>query len=64
MMADEPERIDFGTLDLSKVCACGHDTEEHGGDPQYPGSSACQVSDCDCIAFESCDPESPPVNIS
>lgn len=32
-------------------CACGHAPEEHGGDPRYPGSTAC--SECDCIAYES-----------
>lgn len=33
-------------------CTCGHDEEEHGGDPNYPGSTACNVENCDCIAFE------------
>lgn len=31
-------------------CVCGHSIEEHGGDPKYPGSTAC--SECGCIAFE------------
>ena len=33
-------------------CTCGHTEEEHGGDSEYPGSSACSVEGCDCIAFE------------
>lgn len=31
-------------------CVCGHAVEEHGDDPKYPGSTACQ--ECDCIAYE------------
>lgn len=31
-------------------CMCGHAIEEHGGDPKYPGSTAC--TECDCIAYE------------
>lgn len=31
-------------------CTCGHSVEEHGGDPEYPGSTACTM--CDCIAYE------------
>jgi hypothetical protein len=34
-------------------CVCGHAPEEHGGDPEYPGSTACQVNDCDCCSYES-----------
>jgi len=34
------------------ACVCGHAVEEHGGDPLYPGSTACQVAGCDCIAYE------------
>ena len=37
------------------ACTCGHAPEEHGGDPKYPGSSACQAEGCDCIAFEEID---------
>jgi hypothetical protein len=33
-------------------CTCGHAPEEHGGDPKYPGSTACSVDDCECIAYE------------
>lgn len=32
-------------------CTCGHAVEEHGNDPEYPGSTSC--SECDCIAYES-----------
>lgn len=31
-------------------CQCGHAIEEHGDDPQDPGSTAC--TECDCIAYE------------
>lgn len=37
--------------DLSP-CYCGHAPEEHGGDPKLPGSTKCQIPDCDCIAYE------------
>lgn len=35
-----------------KPCTCGHSIEEHGGDPEYPGSTACKEDDCDCCAYE------------
>src|SRR4051794_23428056 len=32
-------------LDMTSIehtaCTCGHSVEEHGHDPQYPGSTAC-----------------------
>lgn len=35
------------------MCVCGHPKDEHGNDPEYPGSTACQhTTTCDCIAFE------------
>lgn len=37
---------------MSTACICGHSTEEHGHDPKYPGSTACQAKDCDCISYE------------
>jgi hypothetical protein len=40
------------------ACACGHSKEEHGHDPVYPGSSACAVDGCACVAYESCEDES------
>ncbi len=33
-------------------CMCGHEHEAHGHDPEYPGSTACSVEGCDCIAYE------------
>ena len=36
----------------SKTCTCGHVEDEHGGRPEFPGSTACNVQACDCIAFE------------
>lgn len=35
-------------------CTCGHAPEEHGRDPEYPGSTGC--AECDCVAYEA-DPE-------
>ena len=35
-----------------ETCTCGHPADEHGGDPKYPGSTACGVEGCSCIAFE------------
>lgn len=41
------------------ACARGHAVEEHGHDPEYPGSTAC--AECDCIAFEAdCEDEDEP----
>lgn len=35
-------------------CVCGHPLEEHGGDTEYPESTACV--ECGCIAYEAdCD---------
>lgn len=34
------------------TCHCGHVQDEHGDDPEYPGSTACSIEGCDCIAFE------------
>jgi hypothetical protein len=36
------------------TCTCGHVYDEHGGNSEYPGSSACNVDDCDCACFEAC----------
>lgn len=33
-------------------CHCGHVADEHGHDPDHPGSTACTIEGCDCIAFE------------
>lgn len=37
---------------MAEACTCGHEVEAHGGDPKYPGASACSEKDCDCIAYE------------
>lgn len=39
----------------TRPCVCGHAIEEHGGDPKFPGSTACV--ECDCIAYEADDSE-------
>lgn len=41
---EEPEELN--------ECACGHVRDEHGGDPEFPGSTACAIEDCDCICYE------------
>lgn len=33
-------------------CTCGHVADEHGGDPEFPGSTKCNVEYCDCCCFE------------
>lgn len=38
--------------DDTTQCNCGHVADEHGGDSKHPGSTACAVEGCDCIAFE------------
>lgn len=43
--------------DVMEACHCGHAVEEHGGDPAHPGSTACTVDGCDCIAYERCEDE-------
>jgi hypothetical protein len=40
------------------MCVCGHAKDDHGNDPEYPGSTACNHKGCDCIAFEE-DEEAP-----
>lgn len=48
---------------MSDACACGHSIDEHGDDPKYPGSTACNARDdwpsgrCGCIAYERDDSE-------
>lgn len=50
---------------MEDVCTCGHAEDEHGGDEEFPGSTACagmtQDNDdsgdailvpCDCICYE------------
>lgn len=39
----------------SDPCTCGCAPEDHGRDPEYPGSTACTACE-DCIAYEA-DPE-------
>lgn len=39
------------------TCTCGDVADEHGGDPEYPGSTECTVDGCECLAFESAGPE-------
>lgn len=34
------------------VCYCGHVEDEHGSDPDYPGSTVCTIEGCDCVAFD------------
>lgn len=36
----------------SLTCVCGDVRDEHGGDLDYPGSTACNVEGCSCCAFE------------
>jgi hypothetical protein len=36
----------------NEVCFCGDVADEHGHDPEYPGSTACTIEGCGCLAFE------------
>lgn len=38
--------------DDTSVCHCGHVFDEHGHDPEFPGSNACNVEGCHCLDFE------------
>jgi hypothetical protein len=42
-----------------EVCTCGHVYDEHGGIPEYPGSTKCSIDDCDCLSFEEDEDEKP-----
>lgn len=37
---------------MNSQCMCGHVEDEHGHDPDYPGSTACTIKGCDCVAFD------------
>jgi len=39
-------------MDGGDTCTCGDVRDEHGQDPDHPGSTAYNVEGCDCIAFE------------
>lgn len=43
------------------LCTCGEPFEEHGNDPDHPGSTACTAEHCDCIAYEAEPPDEPEV---
>jgi hypothetical protein len=47
-------RVPGNARSVGTACTCGHSIEEHGHDPEYPGSTSC--SECDCIAYEASDP--------
>lgn len=51
--AERFKGLDLFGVDMNTKCeACGHVEDEHGGDPEFPGSTACNVDECDCISFE------------
>jgi hypothetical protein len=37
---------------MADTCTCGDVLDEHGGDPEYPGSTACNVEGCECVCYE------------
>lgn len=51
--AKEPEKPHAGGMIVaaSDPCTCGCAPEDHGRDPEYPGSTSCTGCD-DCIAYE------------
>jgi hypothetical protein len=48
-------RIGGAVVSSSDPCTCGCAPEDHGRDPEYPGSTSCNACG-DCIAYEA-DPE-------
>lgn len=42
----------IGEIKMDFNCTCGHTEDEHGGDKELPGSTACDVRDCYCFAYE------------
>ena len=48
-------RTDGAIVSASDPCTCGCAPEDHGRDPEYPGSTSCTACE-DCIAYEA-DPE-------
>ncbi len=58
LFAKEPKAKPRGggaIVSASDPCTCGCAPEDHGRDPEYPGSTSCTACD-DCIAYEA-DPE-------
>ncbi len=57
--AKEPKEPKLRTggaiVSASDPCTCGCAPEDHGRDPEYPGSTSCTACE-DCIAYEA-DPE-------
>lgn len=49
-------RQDVATLDrfadVLEPCVCSEPKDEHGGDPRFPGSTACRNQGCGCLAYE------------
>lgn len=37
---------------MIRWCVCGDNEDDHGSDPDYPGSTACNCDGCECVAFE------------
>lgn len=42
-----------------KTCTCDHVEDEHGDDQDFPGSTKCNVTGCECVAFEAAGVEVP-----
>lgn len=51
--AKEPKKLRTGgaIVSASDPCMCGCAPEDHGRDPEYPGSTSCTACE-DCIAYE------------
>lgn len=46
-------------VETGKICTCDHVEDEHGDDQEFPGSTKCNVTGCDCVAFEAAGVEVP-----
>ena len=49
--ATPPPRTGGAIVSASDPCMCGCSPEDHGRDPEYPGSTGCTACK-DCIAYE------------
>ena len=55
LISKKEPRTGGAIVSASDPCTCGCAPEDHGRDPEYPGSTSCTACE-DCIAYEA-DPE-------
>lgn len=47
-----PPRPPLPSFAHKPACNCGCAEDDHGHDPEYPGSTACRNCGDDCIAYD------------